>query len=203
MSSSVRVNMPMTFRHSLLMLAAFGLAMMHDAEGWGQCDSLLDSDGIPAESPVYSECNDGSGTFTFFPLTNGSWTDVTVDWGDGSAPEFFAQWNEFVAISHDYAYQSVATYALTFSSPTCTATATLEKSVSVNPSIVVPEGWETGGCAPHTLSFLNGSTNVTPDTEFTWSFDDGTSFSAGAEMRVPRWIICIKPSPRDVSAKSR
>ena len=163
------------------MLAALGLAMMHGAEGWGQCGSLLDSDGVPAESPVYSECNDGSGTFTFFPLTNGSWTDVTVDWGDGSAPEFFAQWNEFVAISHDYAYQSVATYALTFSSPTCTATATLEKSVSVNPSIVVPEGWETGGCAPHTLSFLNGSTNVTPDTEFTWSFDDGTSFSAGAE----------------------
>ena len=181
MSSPVRVNMPMTFRHSLLMLAAFGLAMTHDAEGWGQCGSLLDSDGVPAESPVYSECNDGSGTFTFFPLTNGSWTNVTVDWGDGSSPEFFAQWNEFVAISHDYAYQSVATYALTFSSSTCTATATLEKSVSVNPSIVVPEGWETGGCAPHTLSFLNGSTNVTPDTEFTWSFDDGTSFSAGAE----------------------
>ena len=43
---------------------------------------MLDSDGAPVESPVYSECNDGSGTFTFFPLTNGSWTDVTVDWGD-------------------------------------------------------------------------------------------------------------------------
>ena len=181
MSSSVRVNMHMKLQPSLSLLAALVFALMHGLEGLGQCGSLLDSDGNPAESPIYSECNDGSGFFTFFPLTNGSWTDVTVDWGDGSAPEFFAQWNEFVAISHDYNYQSVATYALTFTSPTCTATATLEKSVSVNPSIVVPEGWETGGCAPHTLSFQNGSTNVTPDTEFTWSFDDGTSFSAGAE----------------------
>ena len=171
----------MNLRLPIPFLTALVLAALHGNVGLGQCGSLLDSDGVPAESPIYSECNDGSGVFTFFPLTNGTWTDVTVDWGDGSTPEFFAQWNEFVAISHDYVYQSVATYALTFTSPTCTASATLEKSVSVNPAIVVPEGWETGGCAPHTLSFQNGSTNVTPDTEFTWSFDDGTSFSAGSE----------------------
>lgn len=179
----VRPNMHME-RHLRLhcsLIVAFVFAMLQGQQGLGQCGSLLDSDGNPAETPVYSECTDGSGTFTFFPLTNGSWTDVTVDWGDGSAPEFFAQWNEFVAISHDYAYESVATYALSFSSPACSTTATLEKSVSVNPAIVVPEGWETGGCAPHTLSFLNASTNVTPDTEFTWNFDDGTSFSIGAE----------------------
>ena len=161
--------------------ALVGMLACLPFRGLSQCGSLLDGDGNPAESPVYSECNDGSGTFTFFPLTDGSWTNVTVDWGDGTAPETFPTWNEFVAISHAYAYQSVATYNLTFTSAECSATATLEKSVSVNPSIVVPEGWETGGCAPKTLRFQNGSTNVTPDTEFTWSFDDGTTIEAGAE----------------------
>ena len=101
MSSPVRVNMPRTIRHSLLMLAAFGLAMMHDAEGWGQCGSLLDSDGVPVESPIYSECNDGSGTFTFFPLTNGSWTDVTVDWGTEVLLNFLPSGTSLSAISHD------------------------------------------------------------------------------------------------------
>ena len=161
--------------------ALVGMLACLPFRGLSQCGSLLDGDGNPAESPVYSECNDGSGTFTFFPLTDGSWTNVTVDWGDGTAPESFPTWNEFVAISHAYAYQSVATYNLTFTSAECSATATLEKSVSVNPSIVVPEGWETGGCSPKTLRFQNGSTNVTPDTEFTWSFDDGTTIEAGAE----------------------
>ena len=146
-----------------------------------QCGTLLDGDGVASPDPVYFECNDGSGSFQFFPLTQGTWTNVTVNWGDGSAPEFFAEWSALSAISHTYSYEEFATYNLTFSTASCSATATLEKSVLVNPAIVVPEGWPTGDCAPATLSFVNGSTNVTPDTEFTWTFDDGTTMTAGPE----------------------
>jgi len=158
----------------------FALALM-PAVGWAQCGTLLDGDGVASDDPVYFECNDGNTSFEFFPLTEGTWTNVTVDWGDGSAPEFFAVWDSFNAISHQYAYQDFNTYSLTFTTSTCSASATLEKSVLVNPAIVVPEGWPTGACAPATLRFVNGSTNVTPDTEFTWTFDDGTTVTAGAE----------------------
>ena len=158
-----------------------GVLALAPSESIAQCGTLLDGDGVATENPVYFECNDGSGTFEFWPLTEGTWTDVTVDWGDGTAPEFFAEWSETQAISHNYVYEAHASYVITVSNSTCSATATLEKSVLVNPSIVVPQGWPTGACAPATLSFVNGSTNVTPDTEFAWSFDDGTTVVAGPE----------------------
>ena len=161
--------------------AAVGVLALSPSVGLAQCGTLLDGDGVASADPVYFECNDGSGTFEFWPLTDGTWTNLTVDWGDGSASEFFAEWSDLVAISHVYTYEEFATYNLTFSTATCSATATLEKSVLVNPAIVVPEGWPTGACAPATLSFVNGSTNVTPDTEFTWTFDDGSTLTAGPE----------------------
>ena len=59
---------------------------------------------VATADPVYFECNDGNTPFEFFPLTQGTWTNVTVNWGDGSAPEFFAVWDNLNAISHTYAY---------------------------------------------------------------------------------------------------
>ena len=165
---------------STLVTMAGVLALSTSSSAWAQCGTLLDGDGVATIDPVYFECNDGNTPFEFFPLTQGTWTNVTVNWGDGSAPEFFAVWDNLNAISHTYAYQEHGTYNLTFTTAACSATATLEKSVLVNPAIVVPEGWPTGACAPATLSFVNGSTNVTPDTEFTWTFDDGTTVTADA-----------------------
>ena len=165
---------------STLVTMAGVLALSTSSGAWAQCGTLLNGDGVATVDPVYFECNDGNTPFEFFPLTQGTWTNVTVNWGDGSAPEFFAVWDNLNAISHIYAYQEHTTYNLTFTTASCSASATLEKSVLVNPAIVVPDGWPTGACAPATLSFVNGSTNVTPDTEFTWTFDDGTTVTAGA-----------------------
>jgi|GEM_PF-637125 len=183
MLSHVRESMLMTklISKTFPLALVAGVFAFSSSQTLAQCGTLLDGDGVETPDPMYYECNDGSGTFEFWPLSNGTWTNVTVDWGDGSSPEFFAEWSDTEAISHVYAYQEFATYSLTFSTPSCSATATLQKSVLVNPAIVVPEGWPTGACAPATLSFVNGSTNVTPDTEFTWTFDDGTTVTAGPE----------------------
>ena len=183
MLSHVRESMLMTklISKTFSLALVVGVFALSPSQSLAQCGTLLDGDGVANPSPVYYECNDGSGTFEFWPLTSGMWTDVTVDWGDGSMSEFFPEWSETVAISHTYSYVDHQTFTLTFTTATCSATATLEKSVLVNPSIVVPEGWPTGACAPATLSFVNGSTNVTPDTEFTWTFDDGTTVTAGPE----------------------
>ena len=143
------------------------------------CGTLVDDQGI--QTSTFFECNESSSAWTFFPQTAGTWNNVTVDWGDGSMPEFFLEWSETLGISHTYSYVDHQTFTLTFTTATCSVTATLEKSVVVNPAIVVPEGWPTAACAPATLSFVNESSSVTPDTEFTWWFDDGTTFSAGPE----------------------
>ncbi len=111
---------------------AVGVFALSPTQTLSQCGTLLDGDGVETPDPVYFECNDGSGTFQFWPLSNGTWTDLTVDWGDGTAPEFFSEWSDTQAISHHYAYQEHATYTVTFSTASCTATATLKKSVLVN-----------------------------------------------------------------------
>jgi PKD repeat protein len=183
MLSHVREGMLMTklISKTLSLAMVVGVFALNPAQTLAQCGTLLDGDGVETASPVYYECNDGSGSFEFWPLSSGTWTNVTVDWGDGTAPEFFAEWSETIAIHHVYTYVDHQTFNLTFTTASCSATATLEKSVLVNPSIVVPEGWPTGACAPATLSFVNNSQNVTPDTEFTWTFDDGTTVTAGPE----------------------
>ena len=158
-------------------LGVFALARV---QAWGQCPDILDGSGQVTSDPTYLECisDNGSGTFEFWPLTNGTWTNLTVDWGDGTAPEFFAEWSNTQAINHTYAYEQEQSYTITFTTADCSAEATLNKSVKVNAGMT-PMG-QLYGCAPATLEFMNASDNVTSDTEFTWYWA-GTSVSAGPE----------------------
>ena len=132
-----------------------------------QCPNVLDGDGMVSANPNYLRCtgDDGSGTFSFWPLTDGSWTNVTVDWGDGTV-ETFAEWSGVEAISHDYVYAQEQNYTVTFDMAGCSATATVQKSVKVS-SGMTPMG-QLYGCAPAVVQFKNQSDNVTSDTEFTW-----------------------------------
>ena len=47
-------------------------------------------------------------------------------------------------------------------------TSTMEQSSSA--SIQIPLGGLTQVCAPHPVDFINSSTNVSPNTVFTWDF---------------------------------
>ena len=101
--------------------------------------------------PVYFECNDGNNPFEFFPLTQGSWTNVTVNWGDGSSPEFFEIWDNLNAISHVYDYEEFTSYDLTFSTSSCTASAALKKSVALRrTSSYTQPSWKTLGTSLQT-----------------------------------------------------
>ena len=113
----------------------------------------------------------------FWPLTDGTWTNVTVDWGDGTV-ETFAEWSAVEAISHDYVYAQEQNYVVTFEMGGCYATATVQKSVKVNAAFI-PMG-QPYGCAPAVLQFKNQSDNVTSDTEFTWQWA-GQTASAGVD----------------------
>ena len=67
---------------STLVTMAGVLALSTSSGAWAQCGTLLDGDGVATVDPVYFECNDGNTPFEFFPLTQGTWTNVTVNWGD-------------------------------------------------------------------------------------------------------------------------
>ena len=152
----------------LALLTAYG----NCGDATSLCPNILNGDGGLDVEPSYFECTEYNGNWTFYPKTDGSWNDVTVDWGDGTS-ELFPVWDTFSPISHEYD-DDHAWYTITFTQDVCEQTATLLKSVSVNPGIVVSANSPTGACAPATLTFLNASTSVTPDTEFEWTFDDGT-----------------------------
>ena len=131
------------------------------------CPNILNDDGAVDVDPSYIECSDYGADWTFYPQTDGAWNNVTVNWGDGTS-ELFAVWDTFNPISHEYP-DDHAWYTITFTQGTCEQTATLLKSVSVNSTIVVPEDYPMAECAPGTLTFLNASTNVTPDLS-SWTF---------------------------------
>ena len=61
---------------STLVTMAGVLALSASSGAWAQCGTLLDGDGVATADPVYFECNDGNTPFEFFPLTQGTWTNV-------------------------------------------------------------------------------------------------------------------------------
>ncbi|MDA0945900.1 MAG: PKD domain-containing protein [Bacteroidetes bacterium] len=172
------IPFPSSFSRLSSLLVATSWLLGLDA--YADCPNVLNGDGEVDDNPTYYFCTDGETSWTFFPQTDGTWTNVNVNWGDGTSTEHFAIWNDLNPISHSYP-NTHQDYVVTFHSGDCWQEAILHKSVSVNPAIVVPQGWPTGACAPATLSFVNESTNVTPDTQFEWIFDDGTTMAFGPE----------------------
>jgi PKD repeat protein len=138
---------------------------------YAQCPDLIDADGISSSTPTWYSCNPGD--YDLFIQTSSDWSDVTVNWGDGTSDENLGLWTAGNAISHNYpAVWNI--YTLTFTSDAgCVITGEFIKEESVTPSITIPEGWATDACAPATLNFMNSSTNVSSTTTFTWEFDDG------------------------------
>jgi len=66
-------------------------------------------------------------------------------------------------------------------------------------SIQIPAGALTFGCAPVPYSFINASTNVSPNTTFTWNWGDNSSNEVYGDtnlgdtlyhMYLPGWVPC-------------
>ena len=83
-----------------------------------QCPNVLNGDGEVVENPEYYFCTDGEADWTFYPQTDGQWTNVNVNWGDGTSTEHFAIWDEVNPISHTYP-NIHEDYLVTFHSGPC------------------------------------------------------------------------------------
>jgi len=162
----------MSMHGGQIRLAVFSL-FMAAVSAIGQCPQLFDYNGIPGSTPMWYSCNGGS--FTLNLQSPQNWGDYTIDWGDGSSIQSGASWASPSPISHLYP-PAVATYTVTVTetSSGCLVTGTVVMEQGSSASIQIPVGGLTQACAPQVMEFTNSSTNVSPNTTFTWDFGDGT-----------------------------
>jgi len=138
-----------------------------------QCPQLYDYYGAPSSNPQWYSC---SGTnFTLIIATPQTVGAYSINWGDGSPVQNGAALMPPMTVPHVYA-SAVATYTITFTeiATGCVITGTLTMEQSSSASIQIPVGGLTQVCAPHPVDFINSSTNVSPNTVFTWNFGDGS-----------------------------
>ncbi|MBK9146624.1 MAG: PKD domain-containing protein [Flavobacteriales bacterium] len=152
---------------------AFSLGLAAAIGAAAQCPQLYDYYGTPSAAPQWYSC---SGTnFTLVVATPQTVGAYSINWGDGSPVQSGASLMPPMTVTHLYA-SAVATYTITFTeiATGCTVTGTLTMEQSSSASIQIPVGGLTQVCAPHPVDFVNSSTNVSPNTVFTWNFGDGS-----------------------------
>lgn len=137
----------------------------------GQCPQLYDYYGAPSATPIWYSC---SGTnYTLLVATPGSVGNFSINWGDGSPLYIGASLAPPQTVAHVYA-SAVNEFTVTFTeiATGCVVTGTLIMEESTSASIQIPIGGLTQVCAPQAVDFINSSTNVSPNTVFTWDFGD-------------------------------
>ncbi len=158
-------------KHTIFGLTLFFSVLTINTQA--QCPDIYDYLGTPSASPEWFECSGSNYTLNIQVSENvGAWT---INWGDGSLIESGAALNPSTLVSHTYG-ASVATYDITFTDidDGCTVTGTLVMEEPSNATIQIPAGGITQSCAPQAMVFTNNSTNVSPNTVFTWDFGDGS-----------------------------
>jgi gliding motility-associated-like protein len=171
------------YRFTLLILAAF---FLNSNQANGQCPDprLYDLNYTAAtNNPVWGNCIDNSILPDQFVLPLLSPVDIhnyVLDFGDGSTPLTGALWPANTPINHTY---DLGTYIITLSETQNGCTQTIQGRL-INDrkpgATAMPPTIGTTGCVPHTLTFVNQSTNTSSFTTFEWNWGDGTVERVGA-----------------------
>ncbi|WP_187261792.1 Ig-like domain-containing protein [Pontibacter beigongshangensis] len=114
----------------------------------------------------------------------------TIDWGDKTPIQEFA---DFTDITHTY--KSLGAFRLVFTvegTNGCTSSTTYEVYNGSNPSLKMGSPGNTVGCAPQTYTFpIEDVLTNTPNTKYTFWFDDGTPVMEFTQENVPSEITHI------------
>ncbi len=160
---------------SFVRLGGLSFALLLTGGARAQCPQLYDYWGNPSDTAHWYSCSGGP-----FTLVIASPQSIiggfTIDWGDGSPLYVGGSLIPPATVTHGYA-PAVATYTVTFTELVsgCVVTGTLTMEESTSASIQIPVGGLTQVCAPQAVDFINSSTNVSPNTVFTWDFGDASS----------------------------
>lgn len=163
------IAIPVDFRRTIALAALAGMTLAARA----QCTQLYDHWGTPSDTPVWYSCSGSNFTLLIAsPMPIGAYT---INWGDGSPDTSGAGLVSPQIVSHVYA-SAVAQYTVTLTElgSGCVVTGTVIMEESTSASIQIPVGGLTQVCAPQAVEFINSSTNVSPNTVFTWDFGDGS-----------------------------
>ena len=152
--------------------------------GWvfAQCPNteLFDLDlTVASNNPEWINCIDNAGdpdNFTLELISPNDILNYSVDWGDGSPVENGASLTAGNTLPHTYTTLGTFTISLTETQNGCSNTITGNLISDRKPGATAqPPTNNTNGCVPHTLTFINQSTNVSQFTEFLWEWGDGTT----------------------------
>jgi len=138
-----------------------------------QCPELYDYNGVPSASPYWFSCSGAN--FTLLIASPSSIGTYTIDWGDGSPQTNGVSLVPPQSVNHVYP-STVDTFVVVFTEllTGCSVQGVVVMEESSSASIQIPIGGLTQVCAPQAVDFINSSTNVSPNTVFTWDFGDGS-----------------------------
>ncbi len=114
----------------------------------------------------------------------------TINWGDKTPVQEFTDFND---ISHTYT--ALGAFKLVFTvegTNGCTSSTTYEVYNGSNPSLKMGSPGNTVGCAPQTYTFpIENVLTNTPNTKYTFWFDDGTPALEYTQENVPSEITHV------------
>ncbi len=133
---------------------------------------------VASDNPSWVNCIDNSATPDDFTLSLISPDDIVqydIDWGDGSVNTTGNNWLAGTAVSHPYTQLGEFIVTISETDNGCTTVITGNLINDRKPgATATPPTLNSSGCTPHTLTFLNQTTNVSPFTEYEWDWGDGS-----------------------------
>ena len=133
---------------------------------------LRDQNLILGYTPTWINCIQLSTAPDSFQITtssNDTLKQPIFIWGDGTQDIYTADQNPNTNFSHWYTSTGVFTVKIVQFNGSCTDTVygTVFNLRQPTAGLIGP-GVNSSGCAPHTLSMTNNSSNISPGTQFTW-----------------------------------
>jgi gliding motility-associated-like protein len=134
--------------------------------------------GNPSAAPVWVNCIDNQSdpnSFTLNLLSPNAIQSYSVNWGDGSPASTGTLLPAGTALPHTYVNLGTYTVRLSETQNGCTKTITGKLTSDRKPGAsALPPTLGANGCVPHSLTFINQSTNPSPFTQYEWNWGDGT-----------------------------
>lgn len=149
-----------------------------------------DGNGNASYAPVWQNCITLVNTPDSFVLTItpvNTLNSYTFVWGDGTSNSSGASLAPPATISHTYSALGNYTVAIRTLNGGCSDTifGTVINNRIPTAGIIGPPAGQNSGCAPHTVRFINNSSNVSSSTYFRWRYGDGvTEIKYGANDTV-------------------
>lgn len=153
-------------------ITIFFVAMAFQASS--QCFQVYNGLGTITNNPYFIGCSGSD--YTVYLQPNMALGNYIINWGDGTPNSTGTSLLPPAYVTHTYT-ATVDTFLITVTDITsgCTVNGVAVLEEPVNASIQIPLGGVTAVCAPSPIDFINSSTNVSPTTNFTWDFGDGTA----------------------------